>query len=197
MESSTLPPYIKPTYYDLYIRYVVGSPTFSGFSTIYMDLERETRVVFLHADKNLTIQRIYYPISQGDHNLAHSYVNDDTIAVTLTHSHNQNVRLTLAFEGNLMSEGVGFFSGYAHDRPAYSTQLSSGNARKVFPCFDDTNFSAKFDLTVAIDDPSGTYSAISNTNLINRQVEQNWKVHKFSQTPQITCSNLSCSIIPS
>jgi aminopeptidase N len=95
-----------------------------------------------------------------------------------------------------MYGGTGFFSGQFRDSIAYGTQMEPVYARKIFPCFDEPRFKATFELGVTVDDPSGTYSVVSNMNPSSTDVDGHVKTYKFDKTPLMSCYLLHWSIIP-
>lgn len=61
-----------------------------------------------------------------------------------------------------------------------STQFESESARLCYPCFDEPEFKATFDVEMLIDEK---LTGLSNTNVISEEKRDGKKLLKFATTP--------------
>ena len=74
----------------------------------------------------------------------------------------------------------GFYVAGTEKEYILSTQFEESDARRAFPCIDNPNYKATFDITMAIDKD---LQAISNMPVKFETLENNKKVVQFEQTP--------------
>jgi aminopeptidase N len=96
-------------------------------------------------------------------------------------------RLTIHFEGKLSETPEGLFiTRYATaggDKRALMTQFQATDARRMFPCWDEPVFRARFSLTATV--PS-KWLAISNMPEVSSQeLPDGLKTVKFAETPSM------------
>lgn len=94
--------------------------------------------------------------------------------------------LAISYEGILSDDfPQGFYRTYYINENyeqvwLMSTYLQPTNARMAFPCYDEPQIRATFQLTIRHDK---SYKAISNTPIINVTDHQNYSVTVFEKTP--------------
>ncbi len=99
-------------------------------------------------------------------------------------------QLQFNFEGILNDQLRGFYRSYYKDSAGEkhwvcSSQMEPADARRMFPCFDEPEFKATFQLTAVID---SRLSAISNAPVdhIKEIKEQNKKAVVFKPSPKMS-----------
>jgi hypothetical protein len=123
--------------------------------------------------------------------------------ISLTDSLKKNVtyQVELSFIGNLTSITQGFFHGSyqlhrtKEQRWFAATRLSSCNARHVFPCFDEPDLKAPFEISVA---KNGRRMALSNMPIkLNSEIidETGWTWVHFQTTPPISTSSVAVAVL--
>jgi aminopeptidase N len=96
------------------------------------------------------------------------------------------IEVSISFRGDLKDKLVGLYrSQYrtqaGENKYLVTTQFEATDARRAFPCFDNPEDKATFDISVTFD---RTLSAISNTEIIEEaELPRNKKLVKFAQTP--------------
>ncbi len=92
--------------------------------------------------------------------------------------------LSLDFVGNLNDKLVGFYrSKYKYkgkERYLATTQFEAADARRAFPCWDEPEAKASFDVTLLVDN---NHSAISNMPVISKKRMGTKTAYKFDRTP--------------
>lgn len=96
-------------------------------------------------------------------------------------------RLSFEFVGNITRSGSGFFAvdgrSGREDRSLF-TQLEPADARRVFPCWDEPAFKARFNLMVRV--PTGL-RAISNMPIASdRRIGRHLHAVRFAATPRMS-----------
>lgn len=151
-----LPRNIRPYRYELSIEPDLQSASFSGSVIIHVDVERPTKTVILNAAE--------LDITQC------SFVQENRIEASNLSFDSENERVTIEFSENLTSGTASInchFDGILNDklrgfyRSTYSdqdgnehtiatTQFESTNARRAFPCFDEPDFKATFEVDLIV-----------------------------------------------
>lgn len=160
-----LPKQIVPTDYAIRIAPNIDKRTFTGTETVKINVRAPVREIVLNAlelgvasvaiddkalsksateiDKQNELLRIALPsdLSAGNHTLA------------------------LSFSGKINQQGQGIFyapyqeQGMGAKKIVLGTQFEATDARRLFPCWDEPAFRARFQLTVVV---PGNWLAVSN-----------------------------------
>lgn len=92
--------------------------------------------------------------------------------------------LVIEFSGTLNDRLLGFYrSQYKHDNNIKflaTTQFEAADARRAFPCWDEPQAKATFDISILADNK---FDAISNMPVQRKKKINNKTLHKFEQTP--------------
>lgn len=163
-----------PSEYTLRLTVDPDKDTFNGQTTIIFSTKNVTSSILLHASPShiTNMSNILYNYL---HNCAVSNVDNKTEIVNITCGapiavSDKNV-ISITYKGVYGKSGtkdayLGFYkSGYDTDdgRDNYAvTQFEATFARTAFPCFDEPQFKAKFNVTII--HPTGT-SALANTDI--------------------------------
>src|SRR5207249_3365150 len=76
-----------------------------------------------------------------------------------------------------------FFKNKGREEIILATQFESHNAREVFPCIDEPEAKATFDLTLITPDSD---SVLSNTGLKSQQKKGGQMITTFETTPRMS-----------
>jgi len=195
-KSVRLPNHISPISYNLTIKPDLESFTFSGDETIKIKIRKTTNQITLHS-KDIDIETVKI---KDDFAKKITY---DTKSETATFYFKNkikvgNSKLHIAFSG-IINEGLrGLYkSKYVLDgKEKYlaTTQFEATDARRAFPCFDEPEHKAIFEVSLIISDK---HTAISNTLPIEIKEHSagpasldashgKYKVVSFAPTPKMS-----------
>ncbi|QLG70515.1 hypothetical protein HG535_0A04550 [Zygotorulaspora mrakii] len=101
----------------------------------------------------------------------------------------ENVRLDIVFTGILNDNMAGFYRAKYEDKLTgetkymATTQMEPTDARRAFPCFDEPNLKATFDVTLISND---SLTHLSNMDVKTESVKDGKKITKFNTTPKMS-----------
>jgi puromycin-sensitive aminopeptidase len=184
-----LPNYVEPKIYDITLKPDLENFTFSGFETITLNILKDTKKVTLHS-KDLNIKTAEINIKKNKI-FALIKFNNENETVDLIFKENikkGSYKLTLVFEGILNDKMRGFYkSTYLHQNQTKhlaTTQFEATDARRAFPCFDEPEQKAIFNVSLIV---KKGQSAISNTLPIEiKEHEKGYDIFRFSPTPKMS-----------
>ncbi|NWV09614.1 AMPE aminopeptidase, partial [Ptilonorhynchus violaceus] len=166
-----LPTYVKPVHYDLEIKPEMEKDIYTGTVNISIALEEPTTSVWLHLRETKITEMPTLRKSSGEQialNDCFEYETQEYIVMTaaaelpVTGESDPYV-LTLKFQGWLNGSLVGFYrTTYTENgqiKSIAATDHEPTDARKSFPCFDEPNKKATYNISVIHQD---TYQALSN-----------------------------------
>lgn len=166
-----------PENYEVFLDIDRKAKTIKGKTVI--NGEAKALQVAFHA-KDLTITKV----SLGELEL--DFIVDDSaeeIAVSLTDK--GNVSVAISYEAKLTDNMMGIYPSYyeinGEKRQLVSTQFESHFARQAFPCIDEPEAKATFDLSVKFDEEAGDL-IVSNMP----EIEEKDGVHIFQRTVKMS-----------
>lgn len=182
-EVKRLYEFIEPKSYQLYIKPDYQSWSFQGSVELQATLRNDSKTITLHsADLGISSARV------GSKEMEVSY-NPEEQEVSLTAPQtikSGGITLYLEFGGSIKDNMQGLYrSHFTHkgeEKYLLATQLEANHAREVFPCIDEPEAKAVFDLSVEI--PQGL-TVVSNTQIAeqNRKDDAGTTIHEFKSTP--------------
>ncbi|KAJ8982960.1 hypothetical protein NQ317_005277 [Molorchus minor] len=192
-EDYRLPKDILPSHYSLDLVIDPESDTFSGIVQIVFTASNVTNnTVSLHASPNHLSLSDHALLDDDDDCVISVFVTDTEIIIytcpddTLTDGEHT---LTIEFQGNVSktdTNGI-YSSSYVedgNDEVFVATRLEPVYARRVFPCFDEPELKATFDVFITHPD---TYSALSNMEKIDSFAIRGGQTQsQFATTPRIS-----------
>jgi aminopeptidase N len=94
-------------------------------------------------------------------------------------------KLTFSYTGKLQTNAAGLFvqhylGSHGQSRLLISSQMESTDARRVFPCWDEPAFRARFELTVTL---PAAWSAVSNMPIAHRELHGTLATTTFAPSP--------------
>lgn len=148
-----LPTDIYPKTYDIEVQPFFENYTFHTRVNITFEIFDSVQYIILNAYmlENLTAS-IEGPLTQSD--IPISWPRIDVIRLTpLTFLSKGNYTLSMECDGFVTDDLLGLYrSRYAADDTIYpylfTTKLESSSARRVFPCWDEPQFKARFTITL-------------------------------------------------
>ncbi len=177
---------ITVKHYDLYFEPNFENSAFKARARIEMQLEKATSTITLNA-KELNIHSATVTSKDKEYKAKVSHPNEEEMILTLDSKVNGNVILTIAYEGIHNDHLYGFYkSSYEHKgKKNYllSSQFEAPNARAAFPCIDEPEFKATFDVSLLIDTE---LEAVSNMPIKNTERKGAKKLVTFKTTPRMS-----------
>ena len=140
--------YFAPSHYDLNLVLDSHHLTFSGTATIHGELRKAASQVTLHA-KDLTITAIHVNDTTCDYTLS-----GDELTITLPPRSPGNITITINYDGTITKAMHGIYPAYTKDGSVIiGTQFESHHAREAFPCIDEPEAKATYDITLTAQEP--------------------------------------------
>jgi len=184
--KGVLPANVTPVNYDL--TFDVDLKNFKFFGKEIIDLEvRNTSEILLNA-VDLEIKHVSLSYKKGSLKPKIKIESEKEIVIL---KFNEKIRgpakLMLEFNGKLTDNLLGFYrSKYIQNKSEKyiaTTQFEAPYARRAFPCFDEPQYKATFDVTLVIDKK---LRAISNTPIKQEIKQGNKKMIKFYTSPKMS-----------
>ncbi|AJF63150.1 MAG: hypothetical protein QT11_C0001G1026 [archaeon GW2011_AR20] len=172
---------IKPLKYRINLTPNFKTLKFFGCELIEINISRKTRKITLNAqDLKVTKAEI------KDNKLKNISYNKkyQTITFTFNDSLKDKTDLYLEFKGDIREDLRGWYKSIYHvkdkEKIMLTTQFEATDARKCFPCFDQPDLKAKFELTLNI---PKNLDAVSNMPIKRQAVKNSLKTVIFQETP--------------
>lgn len=171
-----------PTHYDLSLTIDRPTRSFHGVVTIQGTSTPNATTVMLHA-KDLAIQSVTFD------GKAATYAPGEHDALVITHPSivsGEHV-VVVEFSGEITDAMHGMYPCYyTHDgvkKELVATQFESHHAREVFPCIDEPEAKATYDVTLTTE-PSIT--VLGNMPIKRQREEDGQLVTSFDRTPRMS-----------
>ncbi|NWH17545.1 AMPE aminopeptidase, partial [Grus americana] len=187
-----LPTYVKPIHYDLEVKPEMETDIYTGTVSISIALEKSTSYLWLHlretkitemptlrksSGQQITLSDCFgytpqeYIVMKAEADLSVSNESDPYI-------------LTLKFQGWLNGSLVGFYrTTYTENgqiKSIAATDHEPTDARKSFPCFDEPNKKATYNISIIHQD---AYQALSNMPVQKtEQLDGGWTQTTFEKS---------------
>ena len=184
-----LPTTVLPRHYRLTLAPDLGLATFAGEVAIDLVIEGDTSDIVLNAAELEITSATLLP-GDGSANRIPTSITLDAIEERAVLAFDGPLAtgpatLHITFTGILNDKLHGFYrstftDASGEERVIATTQMESTDARRAFPCFDEPEFKAAFEITLVVDDGLAAYS---NSPILDESVEPDGKrrVH-FSPT---------------
>ena len=183
-----LPKDVVPKSYDIRLKPMIEQRTFTGSETVLVDVRKPVKTITLNANA-LTIPSAKLLTAEGKVEEA-AKVSLDPKEQTVTLAFDKEVtagthQLALDFAGKINEAGEGlFYATYQEDSGAkktmLGTQMEPTDARRMFPCWDEPSFRARFRLTTTV---PADFTAVSNMPVEHEQKTDGGKEVRFGETP--------------
>lgn len=170
-----------PEHYDLSVTLNRVERTFSGTVTINGEKVHNDKDIILHA-KDLTITT-----ATIDGKEATFSSQNDELTITQEGLLGGKRVITIQFNGIIQDQMHGLYPCYyEHDgvkKELLATQFESHHAREVFPCVDEPEAKATFDVTLTTEQD---VTALSNMPITHQTVENEHLVTSFETSPRMS-----------
>src|SRR3989344_1853772 len=178
---------IKPTNYDLFFEVDLKKFMFSGNETIDLRITKPESKIILHSSElKITKVKIIREKEELKPKIKFDKENE-LLILDLSKKIEGDCSLHIEFSGQLNDMLLGFYrSKYTVEKKEKcmaTTQFEAPYARRAFPCFDEPDYKATFDVTLKFD---RNLSAISNMPVIEERREGGKKIVKFDKTPKMS-----------
>ncbi len=190
MKSVRLSDYFSPERYEIMIRPNLEDFTFSGEETFSFKLSKPASEITLHASE-LEIDEACLKLGKKTVQPGKIIFNEKAETVIFKFPMEIPVgkgQLVLKFRGILNDKLRGFYrSRYVIDETEHflaTTQFESTDARRAFPCVDEPNKKAIFDITLMVPAKSVAISNTLPTGIVEH--ESGYQIVKFSPTPKMS-----------
>ena len=178
---------VRPINYKLLIRPDIERFTFEGSVSITVEISKPSNKIVLNSE-GLDIHS--WSVIHGSSKIPakHSSTGADTIVLLLPKKISGSAKIIMDFSGAITEKLRGFYrSTYKVNGVAehmLTTQFEAAAARKAFPCFDQPDMKATFNLSLEIDN---AYNAVSNMPILRERAMPNGKkLVDFSTTPNMS-----------
>ncbi|MDO4870842.1 MAG: M1 family metallopeptidase [Candidatus Saccharibacteria bacterium] len=174
--------YFEPENYRLTLDINRQARTFNGKLILTGRTKKPDQLIKLHAN--------YLNITQVliDQQAVDFEYQDNVLTL---HGHN-NQPITIIYSGIITNQMNGIYPCYyrlnGEPQELIATQFESHYAREVFPCVDEPEAKASFDLTL-ITEPNKT--VLANTDIISQDIENQQMTTVFASTPKMSCYTLA------
>lgn len=185
-----------PERYELTLEPDLRSYTFRGSVRIAYRLTKASKTLVLHAS-GLTIDRVSVRSAVGELAGTHRFSpKSETVTLTFPRALPKGSgTLQIVFSGQIQEKMRGLYrSTYRVDgveKVLAVTQFESTFARQVFPCFDEPDKKAVFEITLVVD---ASLSAISNTQEVSSTVSEGTRTVTFAPTPRMSTYLVACVV---
>jgi len=175
---------VAPVNYNLEFEPDLARFRFRGREKIQVKIARPTRRIVLNAAE---LRIITCEVISGKERLkARAFLDErkEELAILLPRPVSGLAVISIDFEGVLNDKLVGFYrSRYefkGKERYLATTQFEAADARRAFPCWDDPESKATFDVSLIVD---VGLSAISNMPVSSKSKAGNKTAFRFDTTP--------------
>ena len=184
-----LPKEVRPTEYAIRIVPDIDKLTFAGLETIQLDVQKPVAQLVLNAlemevtaasvDKQ-PLKKKSIVLNAADQTLTLILPNDLPLG---------KHELALHFRGKINEQGQGLFyaryeeEGSKAKKIMLGTQFEATDARRMFPCWDEPSFRARFQLTTVVPE---NFMAVSNMPIEQEKKVTGGKEVRFGETPSMS-----------
>ncbi|EDO14895.1 hypothetical protein Kpol_380p14 [Vanderwaltozyma polyspora DSM 70294] len=184
-----LPTNFTPSHYKIWIKKLnIDENTFNGNVSILLKTNQASNVIQLHI-RDITIENAWIETNDGDKQscVSHSYDKvTEFLTLEFPNEITADCTLFVDYNGLLQSNMSGFYrSNYkdvstGDDKWMLSTQFEATDARRAFPCFDEPNLKAHFEVHITAE---SELTVLSNMPEKEELDEGSMKTHIFYTSP--------------
>ncbi|QQR58468.1 MAG: M1 family metallopeptidase [Candidatus Melainabacteria bacterium] len=193
-DAIRLPRTVMPTSYKLYFEPDLENKQFSGEETIFVDVQSPVKEVLLNANDLEVSEGEIAQVKKGKGHgaWAESTIEQDKEKQLVRFKFKKTIapgsyEFHVKFAGKLNDKMAGFYYSSSTDAAGNkmalaTTQMEPTDARRVFPCFDEPDFKATFNITLAT---PPDLVAISNAPLKFKRTDPRTQKtqYTFEETP--------------
>jgi aminopeptidase N len=184
-----LPKQVRPETYAIRIAPDLQKLTFTGSATVKLDVQKPATKLVLNA-LDLAITAAAVDGKPLDPAAIKLDPKEETLTLTLpAEIPAGDHELLLNFNGKINAQGQGlFFARYQEEgsgakKTMLGTQFEATDARRMFPCWDEPSFRARFQLTTVVPE---NFMAVSNMPVEREEKVAGGKEVRFSMSPSMS-----------
>ncbi|XP_053613169.1 glutamyl aminopeptidase-like isoform X2 [Plodia interpunctella] len=163
-----LSPFVRPVHYTLALKPDLSTGLFKGNVLIDVVVKQEKNFLYLHT-KFLNIKSLRVLHDDVEVPIAKfcEVKQNEQLVINFNNCLSPgNYQVDINFDGDLTRNIVGFYLSHLKDnRKMVASKFQPTYARQAFPCFDEPDFKATFDITLT---KPTSYVALSNMNEVSR-----------------------------
>ncbi|KAJ2949884.1 hypothetical protein O0L34_g11205 [Tuta absoluta] len=194
-----LPSYIVPKNYKLLLKPDIAKKTFKGIVSIQIDILVPTRLITLHSHK-LNISQVSLKNRNNQsikvgYNLSNTTDKREFLFVSSKEAMARSpYTLEIQFSGRLDKRIVSIYaSTLKNGGTMVASKFQPTYARQAFPCFDEPDFKATYDITLV--KPS-THIALSNMNEVSKTIDKETQLETVTFATSVPMSTyLACFVV--
>lgn len=182
---------ILPRHYRLFLRVNLEDRSFAGNQTITLDINEPATEITLNALDLAISNTLVYPAGGTDPfpaNVTYDPERGRAIFALPQKVSGEGINLSMKFNGQLNKSLVGLYeSKYAYDgqeRCMAVSQFEAPHARRMFPCFDQPDMKATFELT--LDVPENCVAITNGELTSSTEIGEGRRVDNFAVTPKMS-----------
>lgn len=188
-EDFLLPKNFRPEHYSVHLKDIdTNKNVFNGNVKINCNSIKASKSVSLNT-RELEIKKVALTLKSGSVIEPKSQTYND-VTEALTFDFNQEISesfiLEIDYEGKIQTNMSSFYRSEYKDlitgeeKCTLSTQFEATEARKCFPCFDEPNLKATFEVIITA---ASNYTVLANMPLKNVEDHKDEKTHTFHTSP--------------
>lgn len=174
--------YFVPEHYQLSVDLRRSERTFSGVVTLNGTTQEGANKIVVHA-KDLTIESLTFDGKEAEF----SFGENDEVTIIHPDIHPGRHIVIFAFSGTITDAMHGLYPCYythnGEKKELLATQFESHHAREVFPCIDEPEAKATFDVTLTTEQ---NIHVLGNMPVAKQNTEDNRLVTTFATTPRMS-----------
>jgi len=178
---------VNPINYKLTFEPDLKKFTFNGIESITADCKKSTNIITMHcAELKIVSCQVK---SRGKTIKSFPKINEknEELGIKLSEKVKGKIIIDLEFQGILNDRLLGFYrSQYVQNgKTKYlaTTQFEAADARRAFPCWDEPEAKATFEISIIADNK---FTAISNMPVKTKKKIENKTIYNFSKTPIVS-----------
>ncbi|TBU02621.1 M1 peptidase [Hamiltosporidium magnivora] len=188
MERKVLPDTVYPINYDLHITTEPDTLTYTGWESIDVQITQPTNQLFINScDIKIVYAKVFINNNFIDALIEYDVKEEKAILKFPQTIEPSIIKLEISFTGTLKTNMNGFYvSNYTiKDKKSIllSTHFEPTAARQAFPCFDQPDMKATFNIKIT---HSKELTCISNMSVKTEEINENFKTVIFNQTPKMS-----------
>lgn len=168
-----------PDNYNLSLSFDRPNRTFGGIVTVHGMSQLNSNSIILHS-KDLVIKAVVFDGKKAEF----SHGDNDTLVINHPDIHDGKHILVITFNGKITDAMHGLYTCYYEHggvkKELLATQFESHHTREVFPCIDEPEAKATFDVTL---DTELNVTVLGNMPIKKQMVENSRLITIFDPTP--------------
>ena len=177
----------NPINYQLTFEPDLKKFTFSGTEIITVSCKKSTNKITMHCAELKIKSCIVKSADTIIASISKTNEKKEELSIKLSKRIKGIATISLEFQGILNDRLLGFYrSQYKQNgkiKYLATTQFEAADARRAFPCWDEPEAKATFEISIIADNQ---FTAISNMPVISKKKIKNKTLYKFGKTPVVS-----------